>query len=113
MSVQRGVWVLSLLTAIGLGLTPPAMADASPTVIAIKNGKFVPDEVSVPAGQKVELLVRNEDKTTSEFESSDFHREQIVQPGNQITVYVGPLDAGTYVFFDDFHPDNRGRLVVK
>jgi heme/copper-type cytochrome/quinol oxidase subunit 2 len=69
--------------------------------------------VVVPAGQKVKLIVRNEDKSMSEFESSDFHREKVVMPGNSITLFVGPLDAGSYEFFDDFNPDNRGRLVVK
>jgi hypothetical protein len=49
----------------------------------------------------------------SEFESTDFHREKVVPPGGEISVFVGPLDAGTYEFFDDFHPEDRGHLVVK
>lgn len=81
--------------------------------ISIKGRHFVPDVVTAPAGQKLKLVVKNEDATTSEFESIDFHREKVVQPGHEITVYVGPLDAGTYEFFDDFHPESRGRLVVK
>ncbi|HXW65793.1 MAG TPA: cupredoxin domain-containing protein [Burkholderiaceae bacterium] len=81
--------------------------------ISIKDRHFVPDLVTAPAGQKLKIIVKNEDTTTSEFESIDFHREKVVQPGHEITVYVGPLDAGSYEFFDDFHPESRGRLVVK
>ncbi len=91
----------------------PAVADDGDIVIIIKGGKFEPSEVPAPAGKKLKIIVRNQDATTSEFESSDFHREKVVQPGGEITVFVGPLDPGSYEFFDDFHPEDRGHLVVK
>ena len=105
-----GFWAVMCL-AIGLAFQVRAANDG--TVIEIKDGKFVPNELDVPAGQKIKLIVRNQDKTMSEFESAELHREKTVAPGNEITVYVGPLDAGSYEFFDDFHPDNRGHLVAK
>ena len=37
----------------------------------------------------------------------------ILRHGGQITVFVGPLDPGSYEFFDDFHNATRGHLVVK
>jgi hypothetical protein len=37
----------------------------------------------------------------------------MVQPGGQISVFVGPLDPGRYEFFDDFHGATRGFLVAK
>lgn len=111
-----------LRAAIGAGLSLalfaaapalPARADDAPVAIAIQGGKFVPDEVTVPAGRKIRLVIRNRDATMSEFESTDLHREKTVPPGGQITVFVGPLDPGRYEFFDDFHPSDRGHLVVK
>ena len=90
-----------------------AHADEPEIGISIRDHHFVPDEVSAPAGQKLKLVVKNEDKTPSEFESVDFHREKVVLPGHEITVFVGPLTAGKYEFFDDFHPETRGHLVVK
>jgi plastocyanin domain-containing protein len=92
---------------------PAAHADDGDVVITIKGGKFEPDEVAVPAGKKVKLIVRNQDATMSEFESSDFHREKVVPPGGEIIVYIGPLDTGRYEFFDDFHPEDRGHLTAK
>jgi plastocyanin len=91
----------------------PALADEPAVVIAIKDHRFVPETIEIPAGVKVKLTVRNEGDTTSEFESVQFHREKVVQAGSEITLYVGPLDPGSYEFFDDFHPETRGRLVVK
>jgi plastocyanin len=103
--------LVALLTV--MALAPAAYAADPEIVITIKDRHFAPAEVPVPAGQKVKLIVKNEDKTTSEFESVDFHREKVVQAGGQITVLVGPLDPGRYEFFDDFHPASRGHLVVK
>jgi plastocyanin len=91
----------------------PAWAEAPQIVIALRGHQFVPAEVTAPAGVKIELRVHNEQTTSAEFESSSLHREQIVTPGATISVYLGPLDPGTYEFFDDFHPATRGHLVVK
>jgi hypothetical protein len=111
---MRSTIIAIMLAAIMLavGTAFPAVADDD-IVIAISGGKFVPSEVPVPAGKKVKLVIRNQDKTAAEFESADLHREKIVQPGGEIAVFVGPLDPGSYEFFDDFRPENRGHLVVK
>lgn len=103
-------WVLAPLLAAAAA---PALADAPQLTIAIKAHAFVPSEVQIPAGTKVELLVRNEDTMPSEFESTELHREKVVTAGQQISVFVGPLQPGRYGFFDDFHPQTRGQLVVK
>jgi plastocyanin len=107
----RAIAVFALLSAAIA--RPVAGDDDLNIVIAIKDHKFVPSEVTAPAGQRLKITVRNEDNATSEFESSDFHREKVVLAGGEIIVYVGPLDAGSYEFFDDFHPQTRGHLVIK
>jgi heme/copper-type cytochrome/quinol oxidase subunit 2 len=90
----------------------PAAADTSAN-IAIRNRAFEPTELNVPAGQKIELHVRNEDAAASEFESAELHREKVVPAGQEVVVYVGPLRAGRYEFFDDFNPKARGHIVAK
>jgi hypothetical protein len=96
-----------------LAFAPPALADDPSFSIELKNDQFVPSEVQIPTGVKVKLVVRNNNQTASEFESTQFHREKVVPAGQEITVFVGPLDPGSYEFFDDFHPETRGHLVVK
>jgi len=82
--------------------------------LVIKDHKFQPTHLTAPADTKFKLLVSNQDATPSEFESNDFNREKIVLPGNTITVFVGPLDKGSYKFFDDFHQDTgNGVLIVQ
>lgn len=102
------------MAVLGLvALAVPAMAADPQVTIVLKDHAFTPNEVPIPAGTKVELLLQNQQSVTAEFESHSLHREKIVQPGGQISVFVGPLKAGRYEFFDDFHSATRGFLVAK
>jgi plastocyanin len=109
--MSRVAWFVTAFFALTTAAS--ALADDPSFAITLKNNQFVPSEVQIPAGVKVKLVVHNENPTTSEFESNQFHREKVVTPGQEITVFVGPLDPGSYEFFDDFHPQTRGHLVVK
>src|SRR5215472_16816672 len=108
--MRRLLWLAALLV---VAAAPSVFADDPSVAITLKDNRFVPSEVQVPAGVKVKLVVRNDNPVASEFESLELHREKVVTPGSQITVFVGPLDPGSYEFFDDFHPQTRGHLVVK
>ena len=101
-----------LLAAVALWFAP-AQAQNPTFSIAIHDNAFDPPELTVPAGQKIELHVTNERAAASEFESAELRREKVVTPGQQITVYVGPLRPGTYEFFDDFNPQTRGHLIAR
>ena len=82
--------------------------------LVIRDHKFEPVELTVPAGQKIKLLVDNQDATPEEFESNELNREKIVTGKGTITVFLGPLDAGRYPFFGDFHQETaQGVLIVK
>ena len=108
--MARIAWVAALLASL---FAAAAFADVPTFSITLKNNQFVPGEVRIPAGVKVKLVVRNDNPVASEFESTELHREKVVTPGGQINVFVGPLDPGRYEFFDDFHPQTRGHLVVE
>jgi hypothetical protein len=102
---------LAVLFAVAVAM--PALADDPVVSITLKDHQFTPSEVPVPAGTKMQLVIKNEQTVNAEFESHSLHREKIVAAGAQITVPVGPLDAGSYEFFDDFHNATRGHLVAK
>lgn len=104
-----------VIAPIVLVLAGTAVAGALPEyTLAIKAHAFQPSTLRIPANTKVKLLVRNEDATPEEFESTDFNREIVVLGHHSITVYVGPLHAGSYKFFGDFHRDTaQGRLIVE
>jgi RPA family protein len=102
-----------LASVLFLAFAAPAFAADPQVTIVLKDHDFTPHDVPVPTGVKVELLVQNQQSAAAEFESRSLHREKIVQPGGQISVFVGPLDPGRYEFFDDFHNATRGFLVAK
>jgi hypothetical protein len=87
--------------------------NADPYVLTLKNGRFSPAELSLPAGKKVKLTVKNENPTPAEFESASLDREQVVAAHDFITLYLGPLDPGTYNYFDDFNHKITGKIEVK
>lgn len=105
----------AVLAALALLLVGGSVARAAelPT-LEFRNHRFVPDRIEVPAHVKFRLHVKNTDSTADEFESSDLNREKLVPPGEMITVFLGPLDPGTYHFFGDFHQDTaQGVLIAK
>jgi plastocyanin len=102
--------VAALLAASAL----PAQAQEQSFQLTIKNHRFEPAEFEVPANTKVKLLVKNEDATAEEFESSSLHREKAVPPGKEITVLIGPLKPGRYEFIGDFNRATaHGAIIVK
>jgi plastocyanin len=84
------------------------------TTLAIRDHKFDPAELNVPAGTKIKLLIQNNDATPEEFESHELNREKVVVGNSSITLFIGPLEAGRYPFFGDFHQETaQGVLVAK
>jgi len=81
--------------------------------LVAKDGKFDPATIEVPAGKRIKIEVSNEGKTPIEFESKALKFEKVLGPGAKSSVVINPLKAGEYAFFDDFHPDAKGRIVAK
>ena len=101
---------LALILALGAYVT----AQEATYTLVIKDHRFQPSEIEIPAGQKISLIVKNDDATPEEFESSELRREKVVPAGGQVTVYIGPLKPGRYEFFGDFNPKTaRGHIIAK
>ena len=81
-------------------------------LLVIKNNRFEPAELKVPAGQRIKLTVHNQDGTAEEFESHSLNREKIVPPGAKAVVYIGPLQPGKYDFFGEYHEATAKGVVV-
>lgn len=110
--MMRKFWLSSAILAAILSF--PASAYAEDYVITIKDHQFSPRELTLPADQKVKITIKNLDSTPAEFESYDLNREKVVSANSEIAVFVGPLGAGSYSYFDDFHRDTtKGTITVK
>ena len=105
--------LLILLLGAGLlALASVARADSPSLSISIKGQGFVPQEIAVPAGTKLQLVISNLDDLPAEFESYDLSREVVVPAHSQVKIYIGPLDPGRFRFFNDFHQSSEGWVVV-
>ena len=113
MATGSRLWAGLVLAAAVTLSAGAAAADEGPT-LTIKGKAFEPNELTVPAGQKITLTVKNLNATPAEFESSDLNREKVVGGDSSITVFIGPLRPGSYEFFDDFSADTpHGHIIAK
>ncbi len=109
---RRSLPALLLAAAMSAGSGFARADDAVSLSITIKDHQFDPAELHAPPGQTIAIHVKNLNTIVSEFESSDLHFEKIVPVEAEATVYVRPQQPGRYNFYDDFHHDTRGYLVV-
>ena len=111
MQLAKGI-ALSLFIGV---LPEHARSDESVAIkLTVKDGKFFPEEITGPANSKFKLIVTNEGTTAEEFESVELNREKVIAPGKSVTIFLGPLEAGTFPFFGEFHPKTaKGVLIIK
>jgi hypothetical protein len=110
--VRQTTLVLVLGSALLALDASAAPAQDSPPELTLREGRFAPSPLTVPANTAFKLRVTNADQAAIEFESFELHRERVVQPGETITVYMPALAPGTYKFVDDFHRDTPEGVIV-
>lgn len=115
-TMRRFVMGLALAATMAgpLAVVGQARAQDLPTFrLTLKDHKFDPPALTVPAGQRFVLIVRNADDTPAEFESKRLGAEKVVSAGREATIRLGPLKSGAYPFADEYHEDSaKGVLTV-
>lgn len=105
---------ITLSLVLALALASAAAADAPPAItLTLKNHRFTPASLTVPAGQKVRVTLINQDPATEEFDSHDLRLEEVVTPMGRISFDVGPLQPGQYSFMGEFHAETaQGKVTA-
>lgn len=105
----------AVLIASLLGFTATVASTAEPEIaLTIKNHRFEPAELKVPANQRVKLVVHNQDSTPEEFESHSLNREKVIPGGAKATIFIGPLKPGRYPFVGEYNEATaKGAVVVE
>jgi len=101
-----------LLGLAALVTLAPAAAHAQEYVLTIKDHKFTPEELKVPANKRVIITVVNDDATAEEFESSVLKVEKVIAGNSRGTVRIGPLAPGRYPFIGEFHEATAKGVVI-
>ena len=103
-----------LLLATLTAAAPACAAEEPELLLIIKNHRFEPAELIVPANKRVKLVVHNQDSTAEEFESHSLNREKVVPAGAKVSVFIGPLKPGRYEFFGEYNEATaKGAVVVQ
>ena len=108
------VWLI-LLSIFVSGLLPLAAAHAelpTHTLTFTADGRFDPPRLEVAPG-RFKIVLVNQSTQAVEFESLPLRTEKVLAPGVTSFVVLSLSRPGEYPFFDDFHPQAKGLLVVR
>ncbi|MGH6799282.1 MAG: cupredoxin domain-containing protein [Roseiarcus sp.] len=89
----------------------PTNADGQIEVI-LKGHRFTPSEIRIPAGKKTQLLVKNQDATADEFDSSALKVEKVIAAGGEGVVRLRALEPGRYPFMGEFNSATAQGVVI-
>ncbi|HEU5018816.1 MAG TPA: cupredoxin domain-containing protein [Pseudolabrys sp.] len=104
--------LLSALCLAALVCSAPAIAQAADYTLTLKNHRFTPAELKVPANKRVTVTVVNDDATPEEFESHELKVEKVIPGKSKGVVRFGPLKPGKYPFFGEYHEDTAKGTVI-
>ena len=107
---MRGILVV--IGIVGVVVAGSAVARADDYVLTIKDHRFSPAEIKVPANQRVSIKVINDDATPEEFESSALKVEKVVAGKSSGVVRIGPLKPGRYPFIGEYNEATAKGTVI-
>ena len=106
--------ILALLGLAAFLALSPAAAQAQSITVTIKDHKFTPSDIKIPANKRVEITVVNDDATPEEFESHEMKVEKVIPGKSKGVVRIGPLKPGRYPFVGEFHEATaKGTVIVE
>ena len=110
--VRIGLGLVLCVLAGGFGPVSAARADTPTYTLTFRaDGTFEPTRLEVLAG-RFKIVLVNESTEAVEFESLPLRKEKVLGPGVSSFVVLSLSRPGEYPFFDDFHPQVKGTLVV-
>jgi plastocyanin len=80
--------------------------------LTIRDHRFEPSELRVPAGKKIKLIIDNQDGSAEDFESHELKREKVIPAKSTATVFIGPLSPGRYPFVGEFHEKTANGVII-
>ncbi|TFF20668.1 cupredoxin domain-containing protein [Jiella endophytica] len=99
---------------IACAALPAAAADVQTIELTLKDHKFSPETIEVPANERFQIKLTNADATPDEFDSTDLRVEKVVGGGQTGIIRIQPLVPGRYMFMGEYHAATaRGIVVAK
>jgi plastocyanin len=110
--------VLAACSGSSAGSAAPAgSVDPNAIVVAAKDLKFSPTEVTAPADAAFEIVFDNQEGVPHNMAISDSTGTNVfkgeIVSSQQVTYSVPALAAGAYPFICEVHPDMKGTITVE
>jgi hypothetical protein len=81
--------------------------------LILKDQRFTPEVITIPANQRVKIDLTNEDAAGDDFESKDLQVDKAVGALGHVSFFIGPLTPGTYAFKAEKNATTaHGKVVV-
>jgi len=103
------------LAALALAIMAPGFACAEDTpefAITIRDHRFEPAEIHVPAGKRTILRISNEDDMSEEFDSTSLKVEKVIAARASGTIRLRALEPGRYDFIGEYHDATAKGVVI-
>jgi hypothetical protein len=113
--VNKPVYKVVGCAALSFGIfCHPVLANVTEYHLQLKDHLFFPSQVTIPANQKVKLVIDNQDNTPEEFDSFSLNKEKVIFANHKASIFIGPLKPGKYQFFGEYNPNTaRGTVIVE
>ena len=106
--------LIRFLFLLAFGAISTAQSADTEFSLVIRDHRFEPAELRIPAGKKVKILIDNQDPTPEEFDSHELNREKVIPAKSKAPIFVGPLAPGRYPFIGEFNAQTaKGVLIAE
>jgi plastocyanin len=103
-----------LFAALAIGCASARAEEPYAASITIRDHRFEPTEIHVPAGKRISLTVINADPMSEEFDSTALKVEKVIAGKSQGVVHISPLSPGHYDFIGEYHEDTaKGQVIAE
>ena len=101
-----------VVAALAAAATVAHAAGEPEFTLTLRDHRFTPSEVRIPAKVKVKLVIDNQDASPEEFDSHALNREKVIPGKSKATIYIGPLAPGRYSFMGEFNASTAQGVVI-
>jgi heme/copper-type cytochrome/quinol oxidase subunit 2 len=111
--MKHALVVTAAIVALAITLSVAVAADEPPVIsVTIKDHRFAPAEIHVPANQPVRLEIANQDPTAEEFDSAALQIEKVIAGGRKAPVRLQPLAPGRYPFMGEYNSATAQGVII-
>jgi len=108
------VTVAGLTVAAAISATAARAGEAFALTVTLRDHRFDPAELRVPANTRISLTVVNADPLSEEFDSTALKVEKVIAGKSQGVVHISPLKPGSYDFMGEYHTETaKGRMIAE